>query len=145
MLTHMSGVHITISGDEILTLSLLWHECFQVCNYLFYFHLRSNSLARSLIVVYFRVYERNLVRERKARRLKRWRFWAAGVNDMIAVDQHDKWQRFGLRLYTGIDPFPGVVHWMKIWWTNRNPKLILAYYLDVVENNGCEYPISPSA
>ena len=35
--------------------------------------------------MYFRVYERDLVRERKANRLKRRRFWAAGVNDMIAA------------------------------------------------------------
>ncbi|PPQ67538.1 hypothetical protein CVT26_006839 [Gymnopilus dilepis] len=91
---------------------------------------------RNLVVVYFRVYERDLVRQRKAGRLKRRRFWSAGVNDMIAVDQHDKWQRFGLRLHTGIDPFPGVVHWMKVWWTNRNPKLILSYYLDVIDELG---------
>jgi hypothetical protein len=52
--------------------------------------------------MYFRVYEPNLVRERKEGRLKRRRFWAAGVNDMLAVDQHDKWKRFGLALHTGI-------------------------------------------
>lgn len=97
----------------------------------------SNFFTRNIIVVYFRVYERDLVRQRKAGRLKRRRFWVAGVNDMIAVDQHDKWQRFGLRLHTGIDPFPGVAHWMKIWWTNRNPKLILSYYLDVIDKTGC--------
>jgi hypothetical protein len=98
-----------------------------------------DSNLRDLVVVYFRVYERDLVRQRKAGHLKRRRFWAAGVNDMFAVDQHDKWQRFGLRLHTGVDPFPGVVHWMKIWWTNRNPKLILSYYLDVVEETGCKF------
>ena len=84
--------------------------------------------------MYFRVYEPDLVRERKAGRLKRRRFWAAGVNDMLAVDQHDKWKRFGLALHTGIDPFPGRIHWIKVWWTNSNPKLILSYYLEFVEN-----------
>ena len=70
---------------------------------------------RNLVVMYFRVYEPDLVCERKAGRLKRRRFWAAGVNDML-------------------DPFPGRIHWIKVWWTNSNPKLILSYYLEFVEN-----------
>jgi hypothetical protein len=90
-------------------------------------------ILRQLIVVYFRVYESKLIWERKAGHLKRWRFWAAGVNDILAVDQHDKWKRFGLALHTGIDPFPGHIHWIKVWWTNSNPKLILSYYLETVE------------
>lgn len=85
------------------------------------------------MVVYFRIYESDLIRQRKAGRLKRRRFWAAGVNDLMAVDQHDKWKRFGLALHTGIDPFPGRIHWIKVWWTNSNPKLILSYYLEFVE------------
>ncbi|KAG1874467.1 hypothetical protein F4604DRAFT_1680990 [Suillus subluteus] len=44
---------------------------------------------------------------RKACRLRRRRFWAAGVNDLFAVDQHDKWLRFSLGLHTGIEPFSG--------------------------------------
>lgn len=94
--------------------------------------------------MYFRVYEPKLLRERKAGRLKRRRFWAAGVNDMFAVDQHDKWKRFGLALHTGVDPFPGVIHWIKVWWTNSNPKLILSYYLEVVQKTGRTSDISLS-
>ena len=85
------------------------------------------------------MYEEHLIKERKARRLKRRRFWSAGVNDIIAVNQHDKWKRFGLALHTGIDPFPGKVHWMKVWHTNNNPKVILSYYLEFVEKLGCKF------
>lgn len=92
----------------------------------------------SLIVVYFRVFEPELVRERKAGRLRRRRFWAAGVNDILAVDQHDKWKRFGLALHTGIDPFAGRIQWMKVWWTNNNPKVVLSFYLESVEKTGCK-------
>jgi len=56
---------------------------------------------------------------------------------MWAIDQHDKWKRFGLALHTGIDPFAGEILWMKVWWTNSNPKLITSYYLDFVELTGC--------
>ncbi|KDR70020.1 hypothetical protein GALMADRAFT_230371 [Galerina marginata CBS 339.88] len=93
-------------------------------------------VGRRLITAYFKLYESDLLRERKQGRLKRRRFWAAGVNDILAVDQHDKWKRFGLALHTGIDPFVGKVQWMKVWWTNNNPKLILSYYLEIVEKHG---------
>ncbi|KAG2369253.1 hypothetical protein BDR07DRAFT_1371564 [Suillus spraguei] len=55
---------------------------------------------------YFVTYEPQLVRECKVRRLKQKRFWAAGVNNMFAVDQYNKWL--------------------------RNPQLILSYYLDTI-------------
>lgn len=82
------------------------------------------------------MYESALVRQRKANRLQRKRFWSAGVNDVLPVDQHDKWKRFGLALHTGIEPFVGRINWLKIWWTNSNPRLILSYYLEFVESQG---------
>ncbi|PBK62409.1 hypothetical protein ARMSODRAFT_895602, partial [Armillaria solidipes] len=64
-------------------------------------------------------------------------FYCAGVNDLWCIDQHDKWKyRFGLCLHACVDPFSGVLKWMKIWWNNSNPVLICKYYLDVVEVNG---------
>ncbi|KAF9532557.1 hypothetical protein CPB83DRAFT_867411 [Crepidotus variabilis] len=86
----------------------------------------------SVVVEWCCIHEPSLVCERKARNLKRRCFWAAGVNDMLAVDQHDNWKRFGLALHTGIDPFSGRVHWIKIYWTNNNPKIVLSYYLEWV-------------
>ncbi|KAJ7177077.1 hypothetical protein C8R46DRAFT_1246406 [Mycena filopes] len=89
--------------------------------------------------------EPQLVKERRKNRLRRKRFWAAGVNDLWAVDQHDKWKyKFGLALHSGIDPFIGLIHWMKIWWTNSNPRLILSYYLDSVAETGVMPLVSQS-
>jgi hypothetical protein len=34
------------------------------------------------------------------------------VNDLFAVDQHDKWLHFGLALHTGIEPFSGRIMWI---------------------------------
>lgn len=56
--------------------------------------------------------------------------------DLVCFDQHDKWKRFGLWLHLGMDPYPGRLHWLKIWWTNRNPKLVTRYYLDACRNAG---------
>ena len=53
-----------------------------------------------------------------------------GVMDIIKVDQHDKWKCFGLFLHAGLDPFSGHVLWIKIWWTNRDPRLVCSYYLN---------------
>ncbi|KAG1719695.1 hypothetical protein EDB19DRAFT_1836499 [Suillus lakei] len=91
------------------------------------FHEKDMSVAR---------FEPGLVREHKARRLRRRRFWAAGVNDLFAVDQHDKWLKFGLGLHTGIEPFSGRIMWIRVWHSNRNPQLILSYYLDTIEELG---------
>ncbi|KAG1865231.1 hypothetical protein C8R48DRAFT_550718, partial [Suillus tomentosus] len=63
-------------------------------------------------------------------------FWAAGVNDLFAVDQHNKWLRFGLGPHTGIEPFSGRIMWIRVWHSNRNPQLILNYYLDTITELG---------
>ncbi|KAG1717935.1 hypothetical protein EDB19DRAFT_1899669 [Suillus lakei] len=100
------------------------------------FHEKNMSVAKSVMMSYFAAYEPELVQQRKARRLKRKRFWAAGVNDLFAVDQHDKWLRFGLGLHTGIEPFSGWIMWIRVWHSNRNPQLILSYYLDTITELG---------
>ncbi|KAK0493647.1 hypothetical protein EDD18DRAFT_1108017 [Armillaria luteobubalina] len=64
-------------------------------------------------------------------------FHCAGVNNIWYMDQHDKWKyRFSLCLHHGLDPFTGVIKWMKVWWNNSNPILICKYYLDVMEKTG---------
>ncbi|KAK7007129.1 hypothetical protein R3P38DRAFT_3325564 [Favolaschia claudopus] len=103
------------------------------------FHEENMSVPRSAQIEstggYHKVSE--LVRQRRANRLRRKRFWAAGVNDLWAIDQHDKWKyKYGLALHTGIEPFIGRIQWLKIWWTNSNPRIILSYYLDVVLEGG---------
>ncbi|KAJ7670123.1 hypothetical protein DFH06DRAFT_1372925 [Mycena polygramma] len=101
------------------------------------FHEENMSVSRNLVTEYFSIYEPELVKQRRKNRLRRKMFWAAGINDLWAVDQHDKWKyKFGLALHSGIDPFAGKIHWMKIWWTNSNPRLILSYYLDAVQELG---------
>ncbi|KAG1797415.1 uncharacterized protein HD556DRAFT_1431118 [Suillus plorans] len=81
------------------------------------FHEKGMSVARTVIRAYFATYEPDLVRERKAQHLKRKRFWAAGVNDLFA-------------------PFLGHIMWIHVWHSNRNPQLILSYYLDTIQTLG---------
>ncbi|KAI6154974.1 hypothetical protein BKA82DRAFT_4326410 [Pisolithus tinctorius] len=74
---------------------------------------------------YFAVYEPHPVCQCKAHRLQCRRFWAAGVNDIWAVDQHDN-----------VEPFSGKIFWIHVWHSNQNPQLILSYYLNVIEEFG---------
>ncbi|KAK7041035.1 hypothetical protein R3P38DRAFT_2512453 [Favolaschia claudopus] len=59
--------------------------------------------------------------------------------DILTFDQHDKWKRFGLWLHVGLDPLPGRLAWLKIWWTNRNPRLITSYYIEACRQLGEQF------
>ncbi|PBK68632.1 hypothetical protein ARMSODRAFT_887685, partial [Armillaria solidipes] len=93
-------------------------------------------VSRAVLTDWFRINEPELFRSRQRGRLFHRRFWSAGPFDLWCVDQHDKWKKFGLRLHIGLDPFTGVIKWLKIWWTNRNPILICSYYLDAIAATG---------
>ncbi|KAH7919661.1 hypothetical protein BV22DRAFT_1022606, partial [Leucogyrophana mollusca] len=89
-----------------------------------------------LVANLLKKHEPERVKARKAKRFKRKRFFAAGVMDIVTMDQHDKWKRFGLWLHLGLDPFSGFIAWVKIWRANRNPRLIARYYLEAVRKLG---------
>ncbi|KAG2054775.1 hypothetical protein BDR06DRAFT_971436 [Suillus hirtellus] len=76
------------------------------------FHEKEMSVSRNLVIAYCAIYEADLVHQRKAHCLKQRQFWAASVNDLFAVDQHDKWLQFGLALHTGVEPFSGHIMWI---------------------------------
>ena len=82
------------------------------------------------------IHHRDEVYSRKRRHMKRSYFWTAGVNEIWCMDQHDKWRRFQLFLHVGLEPFSGYILWLKIWWTNHNPRLICGWYCDTVEQLG---------
>ena len=93
---------------------------------------------RTIMQEYFLTYEPELLRQQKVNHLKCCCFWAARVNDIWAINQHNKWLHFGLALHTGIEPFSGHILWTKVWHSNHNPQLILSYYLELVEFFGCK-------
>ena len=83
-----------------------------------------------------REYHPDEVLQRKARRLVRKQFWTVGVNDIWSMDQHNKCRRFQLFLHVGLEAHTSNVLWLKVWWTNRNPRLICGWYCDTVEQIG---------
>jgi hypothetical protein len=87
--------------------------------------------------------EPDQVQNRRARRLRRKRYYAAGVMEVWTIDQHDKWIRFGLFLHVCFEPFAGQIIWLRVWWTNKNPILISGYYIGAGRREGGLCSFSP--
>ncbi|KAI6102910.1 hypothetical protein F5141DRAFT_1007960, partial [Pisolithus sp. B1] len=100
------------------------------------FHEHGMAVSRSVMWEYFITYEPQLLRQCKVNHLQHHHFWAASVNDIWAIDQHDKWLHFGLALHTGIEPSSGQILWTRVWHSNCNLQLILSYFLDTVKEFG---------
>lgn len=84
------------------------------------------------------VIEPEAVQARKHRKFTRREFYTAGVNEFWAMDQHDKMKKYGLRYHVCVQPASGRIMWLKAWWTNSNPRIVLKFYLDTVRTLGCE-------
>ncbi|KAG2144401.1 uncharacterized protein EDB93DRAFT_1104965 [Suillus bovinus] len=59
----------------------------------------------------------------------------AGAREMVNLLFYERSQ-YGLGLHTGIKLFSGHIMWIRVWHSNRNPQLILSYYLDTLEKLG---------
>ncbi|KAK7027800.1 hypothetical protein R3P38DRAFT_3315318 [Favolaschia claudopus] len=94
------------------------------------------KISEMVLLRYLREHDSEGIARRKAKRFVRKRFWSAGVMDVLCFDQHDKWKRFGLWLHLGMDPFTGRIAWVKIWWSNRNSKLVTSYFIDACREIG---------
>ena len=110
----------------------------RVPKYFFPFHYfpSSHHRYRQLILDYYNATDPAAVQARRAGRIRRRIFYAAGVNHIWAFDQHDKWMRYGLWLHMGVEPFTGYILWLIVWWSNSNPKLVAQQYFKAVRHVG---------
>ena len=77
------------------------------------------------------------VQRRKAHRLLRRRYVAAGPNYIWHMDGYDKLKPFGFAIHGAIDGYSRRILWLEIGSTNNNPSVICQYYLDCIEQVGC--------
>ena len=94
------------------------------------------QIPREVVRKYLKLIEPDLVAQRRANRLVRRAFYAAGVNHFWAMDQHNKWLRFGLHWHGCIEGFTGKIIWLTVWWNNSNPKFVCAQYIKAVKQFG---------
>ncbi|KAI6027239.1 hypothetical protein EDC04DRAFT_2573084 [Pisolithus marmoratus] len=133
---HQQG-HTCESICEVMVEKWIMYPDAGVCEMIgLLFHEEGMSVSRSVMWDYCHTYEPHLLKQCKANHLQCHRFWAASVNDIWAVDQHDKWLHFGLALHTGIEPSLGWILWIKVWHSNHNLQLILYYYLATIKEFG---------
>ena len=94
---------------------------------------------RDIIRQFLKLTELEKVAERLGNGIIRRAFYAAGVNHFWAMDQHDKWKRFGLFWHGCMDGFTGKILWLVIWWTNSNPRYVCAQYFKAIRTVGGTY------
>jgi hypothetical protein len=132
--THISAIkeHFPNHGAETIRKALLMEKnirvprsVYQVC-----VHKYTQCIQRPVISDYLRMTEPDAVQAQRYQHFKRRTFLSIGPNKMWSLDQHDKFKQYGLFFHVGLDPYPGIIHWCKVWWTVRNPKLIARFYLD---------------
>ncbi|KAJ3559885.1 hypothetical protein NM688_g62 [Phlebia brevispora] len=99
------------------------------------------NVSKKMILQYMQAHHPGDLAARRANRLVRRQFWCIGVNDVWSMDQHDKWRKFELYLHICIETYSSLILWLRIWWTNRNPRLICGYYLDTLEEQGYIMPL----
>jgi hypothetical protein len=70
---------------------------------------------------------------RKGRKLRRRVFHCAGRNQVWSLDGHDKLERWGFPIHGCCDVYSRYLLWLRVGETNHNPRTILAYYLESIE------------
>jgi hypothetical protein len=72
---------------------------------------------------------------RRRRRLTRRVFHCKGPNAVWSCDGYDKLSRWGFAIHGGIDVYSRNLVWLRLAHSNRDPRVILAYYLDAIDEN----------
>jgi hypothetical protein len=72
---------------------------------------------------------------RQNRRLVRRIFHSRGPNEILSCDGHDKLLRWGFGIHGGIDVFSRYMIWLRIGITNSDPRAILSYFLDSLDEH----------
>lgn len=76
------------------------------------------------------------VQLRKARRLRRRKYYALGPNYIWHVDGYDKLAPFGFYIHAAIDGYSRRILWLEVSSSNKSSKLIARYYLETLNQIG---------
>lgn len=71
--------------------------------------------------------------ERRSRKLRRRIFHSRGLNEVWSLDGHDKLEHWGFPIHGCCDVYSRFLLWLRVGTSNQDPRYILAYYLDAIE------------
>lgn len=74
---------------------------------------------------------------RKAKRLRRRKYYALGPNYIWHVDGYDKLKPFGFCIHAAIAGYSRQLLWLEVSSSNNNSNLIATYYLETLKKIGC--------
>ncbi|XP_038072015.1 uncharacterized protein LOC119740708 [Patiria miniata] len=90
----------------------------------------SINIPRHIILEGQRMLDPLGVELRRRHRLRRRSYVNKGPNYAIHVDQHDKLKVYGFAVHGAIDGFSRRLLWLKVAYTNNDPRVVASYFLD---------------
>lgn len=91
---------------------------------------------RDTVMRAMRVIDADGVEARKHRRLKRRKYNSPGPNFLWHIDGWDKLKPYGFSVHACIDGFSRRLLWLEVSTTNKNPNVIVDYFLSTVQQLG---------
>jgi hypothetical protein len=93
-------------------------------------------ISRTMIHEDLRIVDAEGLEIRRARKLQRRIFHSAGPDQVWSLDGHDKLKRWGFAIHGCCDGYSRYAIWLRVGYSNNDPRYILSYYLDAIEDIG---------
>ena len=100
------------------------------------YHFRTQYrvwVSRPIIHETLKVIDAEGLEMRRARKLKRRIFHSPGRDQVWSLDGHDKLKRWGFPIHGCCDVYSRFAIWLRVGFSNNDPRYILSYYLDALE------------
>jgi hypothetical protein len=100
------------------------------------YHIRTHCriwVNRHIVHEALKVVDPEGLEERRARRLQRRIFHCQGRDQVWSLDGHDKLKRWGFPIHGCCDVYSRYSIWLRVGVSNNDPRFILSYYLDALE------------
>ena len=88
---------------------------------------------RAKVMTLMRELDPESVESRHKKRLGQCAYHTKGPNSIWYIDSHDKLKPFGFSVHGCINGFSRRLLWLEVGSTNKNPEVIVKYYLDAVK------------
>ena len=123
--------------DVVVAVQNILRESGSLLGYRFMWRLLTSRyhlhVSQNTVRIILQVLDPDGVQARTNRRFRRRSYINNGPNYMIHVDGWDKLKQFGIAVHAAVDGFSRRVLWLKVGPSNKNPKNIAHFYLELVK------------